>query len=337
MLFFISFICNAQNDSLRIVSIAAVGDIMLGTDFPKNRLPKNDGSALLTEVDDILASHDLTIGNLEGVLLNGGKPKKKCKDSTLCYLFRTPTRFVKNLEKSGFDFISLANNHSHDFGEAGADTTQKYLRNAGIQYSGVFNTFGFKKVNDIKVAFAAFAPHSNCNPMLDSIFVGNTINKLKKENDILIVSFHGGKEGLDAMNVADSMEMFYGEERGNVYQFAHSAIDAGADLVIGHGPHVPRSIELYKNKLIAYSLGNFCTYEGFSLGAAKGIAPLLSVNIDDKGNFINGKIISCLQKRPKGPVPDDSNKAARLIKKLSKEDFPNSALLIFDDGRIERK
>ncbi|MEL7448312.1 MAG: CapA family protein, partial [Pseudomonadota bacterium] len=95
---------------------------MLGTDFPTDRLPANDAS-ILTGAAERLRAADVAFGNLEGVLLDGGEPFKVCKDPSLCYLFRTPSRYVQHLADAGFDVLSLANNHSRDFGEDGRDAT----------------------------------------------------------------------------------------------------------------------------------------------------------------------------------------------------------------------
>jgi poly-gamma-glutamate capsule biosynthesis protein CapA/YwtB (metallophosphatase superfamily) len=109
-------------------------------------------------------------------------------------------------------------------------------------------------------------------------------------------------------------------------------VDAGADVILGHGPHVPRALEVYKNKLIAYSLGNFCTYGMFNLNGTSGYAPLLEFQVNGNGDFLNGKIISFLQKGEGGPKLDLNNAAARLIQQLSKEDIPESKLQISDSG-----
>ena len=118
--------------------------------------------------------------------------------------------------------------------------------------------------------------------------------------------------------------------------FARSVIDQGADLVIGHGPHVPRALELYQNKLIAYSLGNFCTYGIISIKQEKGIAPILSVSLDKNGDFVRGKIYSFKQKYPGFPLPDNKNSAARLMKQLSETDFPDSKISIDPHGNLNR-
>ncbi len=327
----------ALDSSKTIINIMAVGDIMMGTDFPNDRLPENNGKALFKDVKGILSSADITIGNLEGVFIDGGEPRKQCRDTSICYIFRTPTSYVSNLVECGFDFVSIANNHANDFGKAGVESTKKTLEENGIQHSGRIGDIAVKEVNRLKIGFIAFATSPGCYSLLHYKTAAREIKSLKKTVDIAIVSFHGGAEGMDALHVADSLEITYGEKRGNVIRFSKNAIEAGADLVIGHGPHVPRAIELYKNKLIAYSLGNFCTYEGFSLDQAKGLAPILNVNIDSNGNFVDGKIISAKQVRPYGPLLDPQKRVYKLMKQLTEEDIQNNQLDFQTNGSFTKK
>nr|MBP9191627.1 CapA family protein [Ignavibacteria bacterium] len=161
-----------------------------------------------------------------------------------------------------------------------------------------------------------------------------TVKELKEKCDIVIVSFHGGAEGSSAVRVTKRKEFFLEEDRGDVFEFAHSVINAGADIVLGHGPHVPRALELYKNKLIAYSLGNFCTYGKFSIYGTQGIAPMLKIYLDKNGNFVKGKIYSFRQIDGGYPVPDPELKAAKLIKELTEKDFPETDLKINTEGEF---
>lgn len=118
------------------------------------------------------------------------------------------------------------------------------------------------------------------------------IRSAKAHSDVVIVSFHGGAEGENALHVTGMKEMFAGENRGNVREFAHQAVEAGADLVIGHGPHVLRAMEVYRKKLIAYSLGNFLTYGMFNLKGPNGTGAILQVRIDSEtGGFLSGRIV----------------------------------------------
>ena len=93
------------------LTVAGVGDIMLGTDYPENHLPDDDGISFLGAVAPTLSAADITFGNLEGVLQDGGEPIKECKNPNACYLFRSPTRYAQLLADAGFDVISVANNH----------------------------------------------------------------------------------------------------------------------------------------------------------------------------------------------------------------------------------
>lgn len=324
----------AQTDTAysQIISITAVGDIMMGTDFPKNRLPANDGADLMAAVDSILGSTDITFGNLEGVLINDGEPKKECDDSTACYFFRTPTKYINNLKEAGFNLMSLGNNHAFDFGKDGYDTTEYYLNLNSIRNAGKEGSKVIWQQQGLTFGFTAFSPNAGVNNLLDSLSAVSIIAELDDSCDVVIVSFHGGAEGSNALHVPDSVEIYYEEKRGNVISFSKAAIDAGADVVLGHGPHVPRAIELYNDRLIAYSLGNFCTYRGFSLISEKGLAPILQFAIRGNGKFLEGKIISARQVRPKGPVLDNRSRAFKLIKKLTLEDIDSTMFNFYNDG-----
>jgi len=310
-----------------------VGDIMLGTDFPANRLPENDAS-ILTEVSALLASAELTFGNLEGTLADGGEAAKKCKNPSLCYLFRTPTRYVRHLVDAGFDMLSLANNHARDFGEEGRSESMRVLAEAGIAHSGREGDIAVVNINDRQIAMIAFAPNIGAHSINDIDLAAALVHELSNQHDLIIVSFHGGAEGLDALHVVPGMETYYGEDRGDLMMFAHAVIDAGADLVIGHGPHVPRGLEIYQGRLIAYSLGNFATHWGISVAGIKGLAPILFATLAHDGRFLSGRIVSARQIRPAGPVPDPKQEAFELMKKLSLEDFGANAPLFGPDGQL---
>ena len=319
------------------ISVVAVGDMMLGTNFPDNLLAPDDGKFLLTKVSDILVNANITFGNLEGSLLYEGEPRKQCKDPKHCYLFRSPPHYADYFKQAGFDVLSLANNHAQDFGDAGAQESMHHLAKAGIRHTGQEGDIASWQVNGLKVAVIAYAPFIGANDFLDTEKAQTQVTKLADSHDVVIVSMHAGGEGLDALHVPFKEEFFYGENRGDVAASAHAVVDAGADLVIGHGPHVPRALELYKNRLIAYSLGNFCTYYGISVAGNKGLAPILKLTMDNQGRFVRGRIVSTRQQRPGGPVLDNGHQAARLMKKLTEEDFPNTSLQISAEGVINRK
>ena len=325
----------AQDDP-RVIQVAAVGDMMLGTDFPKDTLPPDDLN-ILAQLSPVLQQADITFGNLEGVLLDGGEPIKKCKTLSACYLFRTPTRYVKNLKEAGFDVMSLANNHARDFGEEGRESSMQALSGVGIHHSGRLGDVASWQVKGLKVAMIAFAPFGNSNDMLDIDKAVEQVSELATEHSVVMVSIHAGAEGLEALHVPFDTEYYHGEDRGDAVKFARAVVDAGADIVLGHGPHVPRALELYKGRLIAYSLGNFCTHWGISVMGQKGLAPVLIANLAADGAFLHGKIVSARQQRPEGPVLDDTHAAARLMQQLTQADFPETPLDIDSIGNIRKR
>jgi poly-gamma-glutamate capsule biosynthesis protein CapA/YwtB (metallophosphatase superfamily)/cell wall-associated NlpC family hydrolase len=320
------------------ISVIGTGDIMLGSNYPSGaKLPVNDGKGLLREVKEILSDADVTFGNLEGCFLNKGGHAKSCKGG--CYFFRMPDRYVNYLVEAGYDVMSIANNHAGDFGAPGRENTQKVLKEAGINYAGLkgaCETSRFEK-NGVKYGFAAFAPNTGTVSIKDIPSAKRIVSELSRDCDIVIVSFHGGAEGKAHNRVPKKTETFYGENRGDVYAFSHAVIDAGADIIFGHGPHVLRAAELYKDRFIIYSLGNFCTAGDFSISGISGYAPMVKVYTDREGKFVGGRIYSAVQKNKTGPVTDAGHAAAKEIKRLTELDFPATGITVSDEGVIERK
>ena len=319
------------------LTLAAVGDMMLGTDFPENILPDDDGLAFFDAVTPVLSKPDVTFGNLEGVLQDGGEPVKQCKDKRICFLFRTPARYAAYFKLAGFDVLSLANNHARDFGEEGRSSSMAALDAVGIHHSGREGTVASFVANGRRIAMVAFAPNVGSNSLNDPQIGLPLVADLATKHDIVIVSFHGGAEGNGAEVLPFAREIFAGEDRGNVVEFAHSMIDAGADIVLGHGPHVVRPMEIYKDRLIAYSLGNFATYYGISVEGIRGIAPILLVTLDDEGKFVSGRVEATTQIRPAGPALDPSKGVIKLLQSLTATAFPNGELAIAEDGTLVRR
>lgn len=317
------------------VSIIAVGDIMLGTGYPtRETLPPNKGRELLADVNAILKDADVTFGNLEGSVLNAGPTIKNCSK---CFSFRMPDYLIENLDIAGFDVVSVANNHVRDFGQPGLDNTLKVLDAHGIASAGVEQrpTAVFTK-NGVRYGFAAFAPNIGTIQIRDYAGAKRIVAGLAKRSDIVIVSFHGGAEGATKMHVPRRDELYYGENRGDVHRFAHAVIDAGADVVFGHGPHVPRAVEIYKDRFIAYSLGNFATYGPFNVAGPAGIAPIVWVNLRKDGRFVDGQIISAKQIKNTATVRDPSRAAVDTIRRLTQADGFGSTISIADDGTMTR-
>jgi poly-gamma-glutamate capsule biosynthesis protein CapA/YwtB (metallophosphatase superfamily) len=319
------------------ISIIGVGDIMLGTNYPSTQyLPRNQGKNLMNEVNHILTDADITFGNLEGTILDKGKTIKNCKN---CYAFRMPEFLTDNLITAGFDVMSIANNHVRDFGQTGINNTMRVLEKLGIYAAGIENkleSVTFEK-EGVKYGFAAFAPNIGTVKITNIPHAEEIVRQLAKTSDIVIVSFHGGAEGTAHQRVKRKTEIFYGENRGNVHQFSHAVIDAGADIVFGHGPHVTRAVEVYNDRFIAYSLGNFCTYGRFSLRGETKIAPIIKVNVDRQGRFIEAKITPIVQIKNDRVKIDTSKRAISTIQRLTRLDKFDHNIRISNDGLISKK
>lgn len=313
--------------------LRAVGDVMLGTTVPEGHLPPDDGATLLSTVAPLMRDADLTFANLEGPLCDSGT-STKCKKSGNCFAFRSPTAYGKYLQAAGLDLASTANNHAGDFGEQCRRETEKTLDALGVTWSGPVGTVGTREFNGKKIALIAFQTSEATNDVNNLPVAKEMVKAAKASHDLVIVSFHGGAEGTNAGHVVDGPEKFLGENRGDLKLFTHGVIDAGADLVIGHGPHLLRAMELYQGHLIAYSLGNFATYGRFSLGGPLGIAVILEVELGADGRFIKGKLLPTKQEGQGIPSPDPTGKGIALVKQLTAADFPKTGVVIHDDGVI---
>lgn len=313
--------------------LRAVGDVMMGSDFPDSSLmPPDDGATLLDGVRPLLEDADLTFANLEGPLCDGGATDKCAPGSTACYAFRTPTRYGKYLQDAGIDLASTANNHSGDFGDECRRQTETTLDGLGIRWSGAPGTIGTADWNGRKVGLVAFHTSPSVNNVNDHEAAAALVKLAAATHDWVIVSFHGGAEGSKALHVPQGKETFYGENRGELRKFARVVIGAGADVVIGHGPHVPRGMELVDGHLVAYSLGNFATYGRFNLSGHLGTSLVLEVTLDADGKLVGGKILPVRQDGKGIPVVDAENTAIDLVRMLSDEDFGANAPVIGSDG-----
>jgi poly-gamma-glutamate capsule biosynthesis protein CapA/YwtB (metallophosphatase superfamily) len=301
-------------------------------------MPPHDGADSLKPVAPIFQAADIAFGNLEGPMADSGV-SAKCGNRPNCFAFRVPTRYGKYLKEAGFDVMSLANNHAGDFGDSARASTRQTLDALGIKHAGSdksqFST-AYLEAKGKKVAFIGFA-HNNISLNVNDLDAARqAVQVAVKQADIVVVSFHGGAEGAGAQNVPPRTEIFFGEARGNLPLFAKTVIDAGADLVLGHGPHVLRGMEIYKDRLIAYSLGNFATYGWFRLAGATAETMVLEVKIDAEGKFVSGKIHPFVLRDRGILTPDSTKSAIYTIRRLSQMDFPNSAPKVADDGTISK-
>ncbi len=312
--------------------MAAVGDIMLGTDFPAN-LPVEERD-FFRNVRPSFQRNDIRFGNLEGVLYDGEQNPDGKSSGKNRYLFRTPTALASHLRLAGFNVMSLANNHSRDFGRRGIDSTKNTLRQNGIQSSSKDGEVAEFFIDGQRIALIAADFYPGKRSIVEQAPTLSEIRELKTRFDIVIVSCHAGAEGIAAEHTINANERYLGENRGNSISFAHQAVAAGADLIFMHGPHVPRGLEMHGGRLIAYSLGNFITERGISVAGNAGLAPLLEVELERDGRFKNGYITSFKQVRGQLISPDANRRALKLMAKMSSEDFPATRPAFGLDGSI---
>ncbi len=312
------------------VTFAAVGDTMLGN---SPELPSNPGS-YLDPVKGQLQS-DVVFGNLEGTLTDvSDSPKCGGAPSGDCYAFRTPPSYARYLAAAGFTVMNNANNHSYDFGQEGLEQTIAALHKAGIAQDGLPGEITVVKAGGEKVAFLGFAPYSTTASLLDPPAARALIRKATRLAQIVVVAIHAGAEGTSAQHLTGGEEEYLGEDRGDPEAFAKMAVRAGADLVLGSGPHVLRAMEIYRGRLIAYSLGNFSGFHNFATEGVLGASAVLHVTLDPDGAFRSGRIASVRLVEAGQPIPDPSGEGARIIAQLSREDLGGAAVKIGGKGRI---
>ncbi|MEM1308604.1 MAG: CapA family protein [Cyanobacteria bacterium P01_H01_bin.153] len=316
------------------VQIKAMGDIIPGTDFPNYRLP-NDPNYLFNSVKMFMGEVDIVFGNFESTLTDYPDTAKNVGQG-MTFAFRTPPNWTDVLKSAGFDVLSVANNHSFDFGDPGFDDTIANIEQSGMRAVGRKDQIVTVDANGYQVAFIGFSYWPDHNDMNNLAAATALVQQAQAAADMVVISVHAGAEGTNALRVRNQTEYFFSENRGNMVQFSHAMIDAGADLVLGHGPHVPRAVELYQNKLIAYSLGNFLGYRTLSTAGPLGLSMILQVDLSETGDFVQGRVIPVVLDRHGVPYIDDAFATVTLVRQLTAQDFPETPLTIDQMGYILR-
>jgi poly-gamma-glutamate synthesis protein (capsule biosynthesis protein) len=299
------------------VTIRAVGDIVLGSDWPASYYPADFDARAEAQMRAALGSADVVFGNFEGALSTHDVSTKK-PSGTSVFAFRMPPRFADLLQRAGFNVLAIANNHTNDFGERGFADTLSHLARAGIQTVGEADKITFTQVREIKIAWIGFSHLYRHNNVRDFDKLAELVHKARPLADLVVVSMQAGAEGNEHLRVRDHEEMFLGENRGNTFAFARKAIDLGADLVLGHGPHVLRGMECYKGKLIAYSLGNFVGYNALSIKRAAAVTVALHVQLSKQGETLGFNVTPLKFNEQRFPEPDPEALASFLINDLSR-------------------
>ena len=306
-----------------------VGDMALSA---SDGLPADGGRSLFAKVRTDLQA-DLTVGNLEGTLGSGGT--RKCgPGSTNCFSFQAPASYARVFGRAGFDVMNVANNHAFDYGAVGQSQTLAALDRAKIAHTGQPGQITVMRRNGIRAAFVGFAPYGWAANLTNIPAARALIARARQHADVVVVLMHAGAEGAGETHTPFGDEVAFGENRGNTRAFAHAAVDAGASLVLGSGPHVVRGIERYRRGLIAYSLGNFAASHTLGLNGVLGDSAILSLTIDDQGRLLAGQWTSVHLDGPGVPVPDPTHRSLKIMRSVSRQDFGKRAIRATSEGRL---
>jgi poly-gamma-glutamate capsule biosynthesis protein CapA/YwtB (metallophosphatase superfamily) len=296
-------------------------------------LPPDPGR-LLRAVTPLLRRPDVQVGNLEGTLTRVAASTKCAPDSEDCVAFRSPPAYARLFAEAGFDVLSVANNHSHDYGPAGLAETRSAVRAAGIATTGAPDEIAVRTVRGIRVAVVGFAPYGWAAPLTDTAAVRDLVGRAAAAADVVIVVFHGGAEGPGALHVPLGRETAFGEDRGDLRAFARTALAAGADAVLGAGPHVVRGVEVVAGRPVAYSVGNLVGYRTLSSAGVTGTGAVLQLTFGADGRWRGGRLWPTRQVPPGYAEPDPDRAAVALVARLSREDFGGTAARLDADGTI---
>ena len=312
-----------------IVEIAATGDITLGS---TPELPPDGGRSLFAGVERELRG-ELVLGNLETALTDTGT--SKCgAGSTDCFSFRAPPEYARTLKQAGFTILNLANNHSFDYGATGQAETVAALAEARLPHTGRPGEIAYRRAGRARIAVLGFAPYPWAQDLLDLDAARRLVRRAAAKADLVVVTMHAGAEGNAATRVPEGAEFHHGERRGDSRAFAHAVVDAGADLVLGHGPHVLRGIEWYRGRLVAYSLGNFSSYRNLALTGASGVSGILQVSLEADGAWRGGRLVPVQLVGDGTPRLEPGGQAIEAVRSLSLADFGPRAMRVGPGGAL---
>ncbi len=286
--------------------VTAVGDLTLS-----GRAEGNAGA--MRAFAPILHGADLALANLEGAITEREASLKPFIPGK-SYPFRFPAGAAAQLAGVGFDVVSVANNHSNDYGPDGISDTMVHLARAGVVATGLAGEFALAQWSGKRVAVLAFSPYGRHNNVTQLTQAARMVRLARRHADLVVVTFHGGAEGDAGAVLAGGDETYAGEDRGNPRRFAQTVVAAGADLVLGHGPHVLRPLECIQGKLVAYSLGNFVSAGGLSARNLANVTAVLEAALHPQTGHLQAvRLWPATFNAQRLPVPDASGRAAWLV------------------------
>lgn len=331
--------------------VCAGGDVMLGSNLDTawareaKRVIGFDGllpdpDSLLAPLRPLVADADVVLVNVEGAIGNGPAPRKCRPGATRCYAFRQEVAVagaLRRLAPDGRVVGNVANNHAGDAGPLGLAQTLAELGTAGVAVTGADTLPTLVPVpGGDTIAVLGFSTFSAGPDARDLAAVRRRVSRAAARFHGVIVSVHMGAEGVGAQRTHDAEEQFVGEDRGNPVAFAHAAVDAGAAVVFGHGPHVLRAIEWRGDALVVYSLGNLLTFGPFSLAEPLDRGGFVCAVLDGRGRVFSAELRPTRQEPPGRALPDAVGRAGLMVDSLSALDFPVTGVRVVD-GQLMRR
>lgn len=306
------------------ITVGWAGDIVVGS---SHGLPPDGGRDQLAAVHHLLRRPDLMVGNYEGTLSRGGRPR--CSGGPRCWIFQAPPERARNLARAGFDVMSLANNHALDMGVEARNQSVAALRRVGVRAAGLPGQVVVEQVADTRVAIVGISPYPGTTSMRDERAVRELVARATRAADVVLVTMHVGLEGARGAHVPRGLD--YGTPTRRI---AHAALDAGAHAVVGSGPHVVRGIERWAGRYVVYSTGNFAGWWTFALGGPSSQSGVVELRFDHHGRTLEGRWNPVVLHGPGIPLPDRSGRVLRRVSALSVEDFGARGVHLATSGRF---
>jgi hypothetical protein len=336
------------------VRVCAGGDVTLGTNLDPSWAKyaadtlgriyglRPDPDSLAPALRPFFAGADVAVFNVEGAIGSGPVPAKCGPRSTACFAFRQPPSAAAALRRAIDSNVVLvgnvANNHSHDAGDAGRDTTLVLLAAAGILATGADTVATpIALPSGDTIAILGFHTDTASPDARDLAAVRRHVARATAQYGTVIVTMHLGAEGPLAQRTRNATERFLKLDRGNPVGFANAALTGGATLVLGHGPHVLRAVEWRGDRLVVYSLGNLLTYGPFKLREPTNRGAVVCATIDSARHVSQAELRPTTQSWPGVLRADSSRRAWTLVDSLSALDFPRTGARVDSTGSLKKR
>ncbi len=285
--------------------IAAVGDLVFSENSQVNRMA-------FREFQPQLELADLALGNLEGAITTHPTPRKPYIPGR-SYAFRFPVDTAEVLKRANFHILSIANNHSNDYGPIGFADTQRHLNAAGLEHTGLKGSFVIRQIKGLRVGVIALAHYPAYNNVLEIEATARLVTELRSRSDLVVLFYQLGGEGDSHALLTNEDAVFLSEQRGNARRFAAAMVKAGAGALIGHGPHLVRAAECIDGVPVLHSIGNFVSSGGLSVRSLANVTVFAELLFDESGRFKAARMTPATFDKDKLPIIDTTGRALHLL------------------------